>query len=88
LPSGVPVIVDNNVSNLLGAGTEDEIYFVSQNETHLWEDPNAPLLIRAEQTNAKSLGINLVVYGYFAYTFTRRAHAQKINGTGLIAPTF
>lgn len=89
LPSGVPVIVDNNIATNLGAGTnEDEIYFVSQSESHLWEDPSAPLLIRAEQTNAKSLGINLVVYGYFAYTFTRRAHGQKISGTGLVTPVF
>ncbi len=88
LPSGVPVVVDNNISTALGAGTEDEIYFVSQVESHLWEDPGAPLLIRAEQTSAKSLGIDLVVYAYFAYIFTRVTHAQKINGTGLIAPTF
>lgn len=89
LPSGIPVIVDNNIATNLGAGTnEDEVYFVAQSESHLWEDPNAPLLIRAEQTNAKSLGVNLVVYGYFAYTHARRSHAQKIAGTGLVTPTF
>lgn len=88
LPSGIPVIVDNNIGTTLGAGTEDEIYFVAQSESHLWEDPNAPLLIRAEQTQAKKLAIDLVVYGYFAYTFARRSHAQKIAGTGLIAPVF
>ena len=88
LPNGTPVIVDNNISTTLGAGTEDEIYFVAQSESHLWEDPKAPMLIRAEQTKAANLQILLVVYGYFAYTFTRRAHAQKISGTGLIAPTF
>ena len=88
LPSGVAVIVDNNISTALGAGTEDEIYFVSQSEAHLWEDANAPLLIRAEQTSAKNLGIDLVAYSYFASTFERVAHAQKIAGTGLIAPTF
>ena len=68
--------------------TEDEIYFVSQRESHLWEDPNAPVLIRAEQTSAKSLGVDLVVYAYFAYLFTRVTHAQKVNGTGLVTPTF
>jgi HK97 family phage prohead protease len=89
LPSGVPVIVDNNIATNLGAGTnEDELYFVSQSESHLWEDPNAPLLIRAEQTSAKTLGIDLVVYAYFAYVFNRVTHAQKINGTGLVTPTF
>ena len=89
LPSGTPVIVDNNIATNLGAGTnEDEIYFVSQAESHIWEDPNAPVLIRAEQTNAKTLGIDLVVYAYFAYLFTRVSHAQKVNGTGLVTPTF
>ena len=89
LPSGTPIIVDNNIATNLGAGTnEDEIYFASQNEAHLWEDPNAPVFIRAEQTQAKKLAVDLVVYGYFAYTFARRAHAQKINGTGLVTPTF
>jgi hypothetical protein len=89
LPAGTPIIVDNNIATNLGAGTnEDEIYFVSQREAHLWEDPNAPVLIRAEQTSAKSLGVDLVVYAYFAYLFTRVTHAQKVNGTGLVTPTF
>lgn len=89
LPSGVPVIVDNNIATNLGVGTnEDEIYFVSQVESHIWEDPNAPVLIRAEQTSAKSLGVDLVVYAYFAFLFTRVTHAQKVNGTGLVTPTF
>lgn len=89
LPNGTPVVVDNNIATNLGAGTnEDEIYFVAQSEAHLWEDPNAPMLIRAEQTKAANLQVLLVVYGYVAYTFTRRAHAQKINGTGLVVPVF
>lgn len=89
LPSGAPVIVDNNVATNLGAGTnEDEIYFASPSECHLWEDPNAPLLIRAEQTKAANLQVLLVVYGYFAYTYARRPHAQKIAGTGLTTPAF
>ena len=46
------------------------------------------MFIRAEQTAAASLGVLLVAYGYFAYTFTRRAHAQRIGGTGLVTPTF
>lgn len=89
LPNGTPVVVDNNIATNLGAGTnEDEIYFISQMEAHLWENPNAPVLIRAEQTKAKNLGIDLVVYAYFGYLFNRVTHAQKINGTGLVTPTF
>jgi hypothetical protein len=88
LPNGTPVIVDNNVATTLGGGTEDEIYLVDRQECHLWEDPSAPMYIRAEQTKAASLGVLMVVYGYFAYTHVRYAHARKIAGTGLIAPTF
>ncbi|MFD9706204.1 phage major capsid protein [Lentzea sp. NPDC059081] len=89
LPNGTPVIVDNNIATNLGAGTnEDEIYLGDKNEFHLWEDPNAPLLIRAEQAKAASLGILLVVYGYYAFTHQRYAHARKISGTGLVTPTY
>lgn len=89
LPNGTPVIVDNNIATNLGAGTnEDEIYLVDRNECHLWEDPDAPMYIRAEQAKAASLGVLMVVYGYFAYTHTRYAHARKVSGTGLVTPTF
>jgi hypothetical protein len=89
LPNGTVVIVDNNIGTTLGAGTEDEIYIVASDECHLWEDPGAPVFIRAEQPNAASLGVLLVLYGYFAYTFARYTNGQsKIAGTGLIAPTF
>lgn len=89
LPNSTPVVGDNNVATNLGAGTnQDEIYVVDQHECHLWEDPDAPLFLRAEQTKAASLGVLFVMYGYFAYTFSRYAHAQRITGTGLITPTF
>ena len=89
LPNGTPVVVDNNIATNLGAGTnEDEIYLASQAECHLWEDPSAPMLIRAEQTKASTLGVLLVVYGYYAYLFNRRTHAQKVAGTGLITPVY
>lgn len=88
LPNGTPVIVDNNIGTTLGAGTEDEIYFADRGQCFLWEDENAPMFIRAEQPAAASLGVLIVVWGYFAYTHQRLAHTQKINGTGLIAPTF
>jgi hypothetical protein len=90
LPCGLEVIVDNNIATNLGAGTnEDEIYVVPASECHLWEDPNAPLFIRAEQPAAASLGVLLVAYSYFAYTFGRYANGmQKVGGTGLITPSF
>lgn len=89
LPNSTPVIVDNNIATNLGAGTnEDEIYLVDRTECHLWEDPNAPMFIRAEQTKAASLGVLLVLYSYFAYTHARYAHSRKVAGTGLVTPAF
>ncbi|MFD4745043.1 hypothetical protein ACFWOS_06240 [Streptomyces rubiginosohelvolus] len=90
LPCGLEVIVDNNIATNLGAGTnEDELYVVPKDECHLWEDGEAPLFIRAEQAKAASLGVLLVAYKYYAYTFGRYANGmQKIGGTGLAAPTF
>jgi len=90
LPCGLEVIVDNNIATNLGAGTnEDEIYVVPASECHLWEDDNAPLFIRAEQPAAASLGVLLVAYSYFAYTFGRYANGmQKVAGTGNITPSF
>ena len=90
LPNGLAVIVDNNIVTNAGAGTnEDEIYVVPSDECHLWEDPNAPVFIRAEQAAAASLGVLLVLYGYFAYSFRRFTNShQKIAGTGLVVPAF
>lgn len=90
LPCGLEVVVDNNIATNLGAGTnEDEIYVVPSSECHLWEDPNAPLFIRAEQPAAASLGVLLVAYSYFAYTFGRYTNGtQKVGGTGLVTPAF
>jgi hypothetical protein len=98
LPDGGDVVTDNNLPNNLGAGTnEDIVAVVARQEAHLWEDPNAPIFIRAEQgPNVKKLGIDLVLYGYFAACFDRivdaqgtpKAVHQKITGTGLVAPVF
>lgn len=90
LPNGLQVVVDNNIATNLGAGTnEDEIYVVPNNECHLWEDPQAPVFIRAEQPKAANLGVLLVLYGYFAYSFRRYTNGMgKITGTGLQTPTF
>jgi HK97 family phage major capsid protein len=90
LPNGMAVVVDNNISIILGTATsQDEIYVVPSEESYLWEDPNAPQFIRAEQPAAASLGVLLVLYGYFAYSLRRYANShQRIGGTGLTTPTF
>jgi len=90
LPIGLDVVVDNNIATNLGVGTnQDQVYVVPRDECHLWEDPNAPVYIRAEQPKAANLGVLLVLYGYFAYTFRRYANAiQAVDGTGMTTPAF
>ena len=90
LPMGLPVVTDGNVLTNLGVGTnQDEIYVVAADECHLWEDPAAPVYLRCEQPNAATLGVLLVLYGYFAYTLRRYASAiGSVGGTGLVTPTF
>jgi hypothetical protein len=94
LQNGMGLCVDANVSTVALAqatsgGTQDQIYVVPSQECHLWEDPAAPVFIRAEQPAAANLGVLLVLYGYFAYTF-RRFSGATINlcGAGFIAPVF
>jgi hypothetical protein len=90
LPNGLKVIVDNNVSTAMGTGTnEDEVYVVPASECHLWEDPSAPVFIRAEQPSAANLGVLLVLYGYYAYSLRRYSNGMaKVNGTGNGPPVF
>jgi HK97 family phage major capsid protein len=90
LPNGLGVVVDNNVVTNLGVGTnQDRVYVVPQDECHLWKQAGQPAFIRAEQPNSPSLGVLLVVYGYFAYTFARYSSIiQNIDGTGLVTPAF
>lgn len=90
LPNGLVVVVDNNIPTNLGAGTnEDPIVVVPTEESFLWEDPNAPQFIRAEQPKVANLGVLLVLYGYFAYSMRRYANShQEIIGTGLVTPVF
>ena len=86
LPNGTLVVVDNNIGTWFGTN-EDEVYIVASAECHLWEDPAAPVFIRAEV--ADTLQVRLVLYGYFAYSFRRYPGAvQKISGSGLVTPSF
>lgn len=76
------VTVDANVPTTVSTN-QDEIYVVAADECHLWEDPDAPVFIRAEQAAAATLGVLLVIYGYFAYSFRRYTNGVgRIVGTG------
>jgi hypothetical protein len=87
LSNGMKVVVDNNIETNVG-GTQDPVYVLASGELHLWENPNAPMLIRAEGTKAATLEVLLVVYSYFGYTASRYANNPgRITGTGLVAPS-
>jgi hypothetical protein len=92
--NGLGICVDANISLLcngtaLTGGTQDQAYVVPTQECHLWEDSAAPVFIRAEQPAAANLGVLLVLYGYFAYTFRRFSGGTiNINGTGMAVPIF
>jgi hypothetical protein len=95
LANGMKVCVDANMSTVcsgsaLTGGAQDHVIVVPTQECHLWEDPSAPVFIRAEQPAAASLGVVLVLYGYFAYCFRRFGSGAtvKISGTGLTTPVF
>jgi HK97 family phage major capsid protein len=87
---GLPIIADASVATNYGASTnQDEIYLVDAREMHLWEQPGSPFSLRFEATNAGSLTVKSVVYGYAAFTAERYPLAASIiSGTGLAAPSF
>jgi HK97 family phage major capsid protein len=84
---GLPIITDANVATNLGAGTnQDSIYVVDLNECHLWEE--APTYVKFEEPAGK-VAINIVLFGYSAFTSLRYPGAiAAINGTGLATPSF
>lgn len=85
--AGLPVIVDANVPTTVSS-TQDVILAVNADELFLWEDPGAPLFIRAEQPGAGNLMVKLVVYGFSAFTAGRYPAAHGvISGSGLAAPS-
>ena len=89
LPNGMRVVVDNNCSTTVTVN-QDEIYLVPSAEAHLFEEPNSPVYIRAEQPSAAKLAVLYVCWGYYGFTFDRygAGSMQKCAGTGLTTPTF
>jgi len=89
--AGLPVITDANVSIVQGAGTDqDTIYVGNLQELHLWEQGDgSPMMLRFEQPKGAELDVQMIVYGYAAFTANRYPNAwAQINGTGLVTPTF
>jgi len=85
---GFPVYLDANIPTTLGAATnEDRIIIVCSPIVHLWERPGDPVTVSFEQQAGTSLQVQLVVYGYAAFTAGRYPAASAVL-TGLTPPTF
>ncbi len=88
---GLPVYTDATISVAEGSGTnQDTIYVGNSQELHLWEQGSGePMMLRFEQPKAAELDVQMIVYGYSAFTANRYPNAwAQINGTGLVTPTF
>lgn len=86
---GCEVVVSGNMPTNLGGGTnETRIIAADMRDQFLWEDPAAPVFIRAEQAPAASLGVLSVIYSFSAFTAGRQPKSiAVVSGTGLILPT-
>jgi hypothetical protein len=94
LPAGLGVVMDANVQTAALAtaqtgGSQDVLYVVSAPNCVLLEPANREVFIRAEAPAANQLGVMLVTYEYFAYTFQQfpAGAAYKINGIATVGPS-
>jgi HK97 family phage major capsid protein len=82
--AGVPVISDANVPIVLGASTdEDRIIITRRADSILMEDAGAPMGLRFEEVLGSSLSVQMVLFGYSAFTAGRYPVASCVlQGTG------
>jgi len=88
---GLPVLTDANITTTNGTGTNEDVIIIGNSqESHLWEQgAGEPMMLRFEQPKANELDVQMIVYGYNAYTANRYPNAfALIGGTGLVTPTF
>jgi hypothetical protein len=89
--AGLPVITDANVTTTNGTGTNEDVIIIGNTqEAHLWEQGDgSPMMLRFEQPKGAELDVQMIVYGYSAFTANRYPNAfALIGGTGLITPAF
>jgi HK97 family phage major capsid protein len=85
---GLPVYTDANVPTNLGAGTnEDWAIVLASQVCHLWERDNDPVMLSFEQQAGTSLQVQLVGYGYSAFTAGRYPAAVGVV-KGMTTPSF
>ena len=88
---GLPVLTDANITTTNGTGTNEDVIIIGNSqEAHLWEQgAGEPMMLRFEQPKASELDVQMIVYGYNAFTANRYPNAfALIGGTGLVTPTF
>lgn len=82
---GCEVYTDANIPTNLGTGTnQDDIIVMASQAVILWERPDDPVTLAFEQQAGTSLQVQLIAYGYSAFTAGRYpAAAGVVSGTGL-----
>jgi HK97 family phage major capsid protein len=87
---GLPVYVDANIPQTLGAGTnEDRVIVVRDDECFLYEESSGPFLETFRDVGSGNLTVRFRLHNYWAQINERRPKAiSVISGTGLVAPTF
>jgi len=89
---GLPVYTDANVpTDLKGDGSnEDPLILLNSQAVLLWETPDGtPITLAFEQTAGNSLVVELIAYGYSAFTAARYPAASGyVAGTGTATPGF
>lgn len=87
---GLNVYTDANIPTNLGTNTnEDRIIVEASNVVHLFERGGDPVTLSFEQQAGTSLQVQLVAYGYAAFTAGRYPGASGVvSGAGLVPPTF
>ncbi|MFJ6656044.1 phage major capsid protein [Streptomyces sp. NPDC091377] len=86
---GIPVVLDNNIPNTLGAGSnETRVIAADFRDLILMEDEAAaPVQLRFDDVQSATLQVRLLAYGYSSFAAGRQPKAiSVIGGTGLIVP--
>lgn len=83
---GLPVYIDPNIAQNLGAGTnQDQVYVLRRGDNWLWESPIEAASFDATYANQNSVFFR--VLGFSAFIARYAGSVQYIDGTGLIVPT-
>jgi hypothetical protein len=81
--AGVPVLTDAGVSTAYATTTnEDRVLVTRRSDHYFWEQPGAPVGLTFEEVLGSNLQVQVVAYGFSAYTGERypQAIATVTNG--------